>query len=202
MGMLRTMTLLGVLLLPVCFGSGCREPEPSHAVNAEPSLKGKWKTAPQQAWQCDKPAPVRYEEFTFEIAQSPLPNRSVSSFSYADANVTGTVAASIRFEKSHATPVIFGRLIGAIVQHPSSGAEAAANPSAVTLKGYLVSQAQYDAWAEGKSGGLPPADAGEVELDLSGSALTGYTLAGVVRSGETCSSGSPQWSAHVTLTRE
>lgn len=205
--MIRILTLVGLLAIP--------------AAAVDFSLAGKWKATFEQAWYGDKPAPVQVEHFNFEIQDAPKLNASLPSYSYHDANVTGTVTVGVKPVSSHVTTqAISGLLIGAIVKNAKSADGTVARPGSLTLEGYIVSQQQYGAWVQKNKGGLPPSDAGEVELEVSGNALQGYTLTGVVRSGETCPDshavpsmfrdvlgefgrGVPAlWSIHVTMKKQ
>ena len=108
--MIRTMALVGLLAIP--------------AAAADFSLAGKWKATFQQTWYCDKVAPVPVESFSFEILDAPALNRSVSSFSYHEANVTGSV--TVRVKPPSPRPgqqitAISGLLIGAIVKNAKLG---------------------------------------------------------------------------------
>ena len=169
--MIRTLALVGLLALP--------------AVAADFSLAGKWKADFQQTWYCDKPAPVPVESFSFEILDAPTLNSSLSSYSYHDANVTGSVTVRVKPGSTHPTsPAISGLLIGAIVKKAKLADGSMAKPGSLTLQGYIVSQQQYGAWVQKNKGGAPPSDAGEVELEVTGNVLQGYALSGVVRSGD------------------
>jgi hypothetical protein len=201
--MIRTLVLVGVMVLP--------------AVAADVSLTGKWKTDFEQALYCDKLAPAKITGFQFEILDAPYLNRSASSFDFKDANVTGTVTMTVMVPNSHPSTVISGLIIGQIVKNAQS--TSSGKTDGLTLEGYIVSREQYGAWVEHKSK-TPPANAGEVELRISGSAIGGYTLTGVVRSADTCSPVPPftgaiqketgnfgrgvpvTWSARVTLKKQ
>ena len=52
------------------------------------------------------------------------------------------------------------------------------------LQGYILSEAQYGAWVAKNKQSPPPPDAGEVDMEISGNAASGYTLSGDVRSSE------------------
>ena len=93
----------------------------------------------------------------------------------------------------------------------------AAGSGALRLQGYILSESQYGAWVAKNKQSPPPPDAGEVDLEITGSATKGYVLSGDVRSSEACGrythldavagdlaghfgrSVPPEWSAKVSL---
>lgn len=160
------------------------------------SLTGKWKAESAQVMSCDKPVPAAITEFQFDVLNAPYLNRSVSSPSFKDANVTATATMTIKPSDGPPSTVISGLMIGQIVKNARSAVRG--NTDGLTLEGYIVSKEQYGAWVEHKLS--PPSDAGEVELQISGNALSGYTLSGMVRSGDTCSPVSPISGAAQDLT--
>src|SRR5262249_44782850 len=139
-----------------------------------------------------------------------------SAFSYKDANVTGAVSFSIRLDtRPPATEqAVSGLLVGQVIK--SANSARANNDDGVMLVGYIVSADQYKAWMENKQK-LPGVNVGEVELRITGNALTGYTLIGDIRSADVCGNARPvapgvqdltgafgrgvpaKWSARVTL---
>jgi hypothetical protein len=181
------------------------------ATGADISLKGTWKATFAEASYCDKAAPLLVEQTSFEIQDAPYFNRAASSFKYSDANVIGTVSVQLHMEhQRYPERIIFGLLVGELVS----------TEKGVTLEGYIVSKEQYGAWLANNKQGQAPSDAGEVELEVSGNALQGYTLAGMLRSGEVCGRLADldlfrrgfvgnfgkkvpsKWSAHVTLKKQ
>ena len=204
--MIRTLAIVGLLAIP--------------AGASDFNLEAKWKVTIQQTWSCDKPAPVSVESFSFEIQDAPLLNRSMSSYSYNDANVRGAVTIRLKPQSSSPQSPLSGLLIGAIVKNAKLANGAKAKPDSLTLQGYIVSQQAYGEWVQNGNRGRVPSDAGEVELEVLGSALQGYTLSGVVRSGQVCpdtqsvapmfrdtlgkfGSGAPStWSLHVTMQKQ
>jgi hypothetical protein len=192
----------------------------------ELSLKGVWQTNSVQVLYCDTPARLGAEQLSLEIQAAPIFNSAVSPFNYRSANVIGYLAMRVHLDRTypkveHSYPdtLISGVLVGEILQNARIASTAAVKPvaMALTLKGYIVSPKQYGAWLQSEKLSPPPNDAGEVELKVSGNPVEGYTLTGIVRSGETCIPGDPmdgarpdltrnldrrvpsKWSAHVTL---
>src|SRR5450755_458933 len=172
--MIRTMTvvLLAVAVLAI------------YASAADASLKGKWKATSEQAFNCDKPAAVQIEHIDFEIEEAPFFKlSSMPSFNYSGANVSGAVKVQIHLEhQRYPETIISGVLVGAMVKNAKGG---------LTLQGYILSKEEYGTWLANKKHGVEPGDAGEVELEVLGNALQGYTLNGVIRSGESCTYVSP-----------
>jgi hypothetical protein len=183
------------------------------------TLTGTWKPSSASAQSCDKPAPVQIREVEFEIKDAPYLNRAASSFSYKDANVTGSVSFTVGPDPKimrRPMAVVFGLLIGQIVKSPTS---ADGRDGGLMLEGYLVSREQYDAWIQNKSK-FPAADVGEVELQILGSAIRPNRLTGFIRSRERCGNARPVapniqdltgnfgrgvpalWSARVTLEKQ
>jgi hypothetical protein len=169
--MRRFLGTVGLLSMFLCGCSPHRGPELS--------LKGQWKVITQNVQNCGKNVPVRLENLTFDIQDAPLMNHTVSSFDLADANVTGTVTMTLHMEGAHPNTVASGLLVGEIVKGTST--------SGTRLQGYILSEAQYGAWVAKKKQAPPPPDAGEVDLEISGNAVQGYTLNGEVRSSSACS---------------
>jgi hypothetical protein len=54
-------------------------------------------------------------------------------------------------------------------------------------RGYILSEALRGAWVAKKKQGPAPPDAGELDLEISGNTVLGYTLNGDVRSSSACS---------------
>jgi len=197
--MVRIIALLGVLAIPA-------------AAAMDVSLQGTWKvTYKEAASMCDKPA-ATIENLNFEISDAPYLNRAASSFKLGDANVEGTMSVQVHLEhQRYPETIVSGVLIGELVRNASGK---------VTLQGYILSKEQYGRWLANKKQGIEPAGAGEVELEVSGDLFHGYTLTGLIRSGETCTSfgqvdlaaryltglfgrGVPsKWSVRVTLTQQ
>jgi hypothetical protein len=205
--MKRTLAILSLLAIP--------------AMAADLSLKGTWRADMGQASYCDKPAPAPVEHVSFEIQDAPYLNSAFSSFNLSDANVIGTVSVQLRLEhQRYPETIVSGLLVGEIVRNSQIGSGATGKAAGLTLQGYIVSREQFGAWVQNKKRGFEPANAGEVELAVSGNALQGYTLTGVLRSGEGCSNVSPlnsavqyleghfgrgvpsKWSAQVTLKKQ
>jgi hypothetical protein len=214
--MIPTLVFLGALAVPALLA-------------VELSLKGVWQTNSVQVLYCDTPARLGAEQFSLEIQDAPIFNSAVSSFNYRSANVIGYLAMRVHLDRTypkveHSYPdtLISGLLVGEILQNAKIGSTAAVKPvaPALTLKGYVVSPAQYGAWLQSKRLAPPPNDAGEVELEVSGNLFEGYTLTGIVGSGERCIPGDAmdgagadlirhfdrrvpsKWSAHVTLRKK
>jgi hypothetical protein len=210
---IRTIALLALVAAPV--------------LALDISLKGTWKPTLEQTWHCDEPASLAAEQFSFEIQQAPLLNSAFSSFNYTSADVIGYLALRVHLEHSYPAvaysypdTLISGLLVGEIVRNTAIGSGAKAKPVAFALKGYVLSREQYAAWIQSRKLAAPPQDAGEAELEVSGNPFQGYTLTGIVRSGEACEPVSPssgmgtdltghfgrgvtsKWSAHVTLSKQ
>jgi hypothetical protein len=164
--MVRMMALLGLLGIPM--------------VAADFSLKGIWKvTYKEAASMCGNPAAM-IENLNFEISDAPYFNRAASSFKLSDANVEGTISVQVHLEhQRYPETIVSGLLVGELVKNASGK---------VTLQGYIISKDQYGRWLANKKQGMEPAGAGEVELEVSGNSIHGYTLTGLIRSGETCAS--------------
>ncbi len=167
------------------------------AFAADLSLTGKWKADTTQALSCDKLAPAEVTGFQFEIYDAPYFDRSVSSFDFTKANVTGSVTITLKVPNDHPATVISGLIVGEIVKNAKS--VSSGETSGYTLEGYILSREEYGAWVQNKSK-FPPSDVGEVELTIVGSAISGYTLNGVLRSGDTCSAVAPFTNAVQTET--
>ena len=141
------------------------------------------------------------ERVDFDIQDAPYLNAPVSSFDLGEANVVGTVTVQLHLEhQRYPETVVSGLLVGEIVRNSQIGSRATGKDAGLTLEGYIFSREEYGAWVEHKKRGPVPADAGEVELAISGSALRGYVLTGAVRSGDVCSSTNPFDSAIQSLT--
>src|ERR1700733_11363635 len=184
--MLQTMALLILMAIP------------ARAVDF--SLKGTWKATSAQLWSCEETAPVPFEDFHFTIEDAPFLNlRSASSFGAGDVTVTGNVSVTTRqydwlwrlrrgakdlsawkFAETLAVrqpPLLLdgfnGKLAGELIRNLKIGNGVHSKTASLGLKGYLT-------------GGSTRWPDGEVELEVSGNAVQGYTLAGTLRSGLTC----------------
>jgi hypothetical protein len=204
--MVRVIALIALSAIPA-----------AAAVNL--TLNGVWKATVDQAWYCGEPAPVAMEEFSFEILDAPVLTFGVQSFDYNAANVVAAVTIRVREQGSHPKTVISGLLVGELVKDTRIGSGPTAKAVGLALKGYIVSREDYGAWKQKKKQVARPRDAGEVELEVSGSFLL-YTLTGIVRSNEGCLYEQPlstkateltgnfgrnvssKWSAHVTLVQK
>lgn len=170
----RMRNVLALLGLTLCL-SACHKP-------AEPafSLKGSWNATTGQIANCGTPAPVTLERLDFVVQDAPLLNRTVSSFDLPKANVTATVTMTLHMERAHPITVDSGLLVGEIVKGTATGS------GGPRLQGYILSEAQYGAWIAKNKQSPPPPDAGEVDLEITGNATTGYTLVGEIRGSEAC----------------
>ena len=168
-GRMRKLLALFGLTLSIC---ACHK-------QVEPglTLKGTWTAAGAQVSNCGKPAPVSLQRVDFVIKNAPLLTRTVSSFDLQKADVTGTVTMELHMEGGRPITATSGLLVGEIVN--SSAAP-------MRLQGYILSEAEYGAWISKDKKTFPPTDAGEVDLEIAGNPLTGYTLAGDIRSSEAC----------------
>jgi hypothetical protein len=180
---------------------------------AEPefSLKGTWSGTAAQVTNCGTVVPVTLEKLEFVVQDAPLLNRTVSSFDLEKANVTGTVNMTLHMEKARPITADSGLLVGEIVK---------SGPGGPRLQGYILSEAQYGAWIAKNKQSPPPPDAGEVDLEITGNATTGYSLVGEIRASEACGKFShldavvgdmtghfgrsvpAEWTARVTLQKQ
>ncbi len=162
----KLLALLGMAAMMLC---SCAKP-----LQPETSLKGTWSGSTTQIFNCGKATPLAAEKVSMDIREAPLLNRAVSSFNFADANVTGTVTMTLRID--HPRDVVSGLLVGEIVNGAAGS----------RLQGYVLSEAEYGAWVAKNKQSTPPADAGEVDLAITGDAAHGYTLMGDLRSNAAC----------------
>lgn len=163
----KIKTAVLALTISLC---ACHKPAP------ELSLKGAWTANGEQITNCGRAVPVTVEGLSFVIQDAPLLNRGASSFDFEKANVTGTVNLTLHMENAHSETVAAGILVGEIVNPTGSN----------RLQGYILSESQYGAWIAKNKKSLPPTDAGEVDLEITGNAAQGYTLTGDVRSSAAC----------------
>ena len=204
--MRKILTFFG-LTLAMC---GCHKPGSTPGL----SLKGTWAMTGQQVSNCGKPVPVRVERIDFTVQDAPLLNRPESLFDFQRASVTGSVTMVLHMEGAHPMTVDSGILVGEIIKESAPGS------TGTRLQGYILSEAEYGAWVAKNKQASPPADAGEVDLAIRGSAAQGYTLDGDIRSKEACGkfthldavagdltghfgrSVPAEWSARVSLQRK
>jgi hypothetical protein len=170
--MRRILAFFGLSLL-LC---ACHKP----ARSPELSLKGAWNATGEQINNCGKAVPVTLEQLSFVIQDAPLLNHAASSFNLEKANVTGTVTLTLHMEKARPLTVASGILVGEILKGSATGS------TGTRLQGYILSESQYGAWIAKNKQSPPPPDAGEVDLEITGNAVQGYTLTGEVLSGEAC----------------
>ena len=165
--------IIGSLGMTLCLSlCACHKP-------AEPewSLKGTWNGTAGQITNCGNAVSVTLEQLDFIVQDAPLLNRTVSAFDLQKADVTGTVTMMLYMEKARPITVDSGLLVGEIVKSGSGQPR---------LQGYVLSEAQYGAWIAKNKQSPPPPDAGEVDLEITGDATTGYALVGEIRASEAC----------------
>ena len=178
--MIRTIALLTATVLSTAMSG----------VTAVASLAGHWNTTFEQPMGCDKPVPLKITSFQFAIEDAPLLNRAASSFSYADANVTGAVSFTLqpRTKPYRPTMIVSGRLVGQIVKNAKAARERGTD--GLMLQGYILDAQQYSEWVENKHK-LPNSNVGEVEMHITGNAVQGYVLTGMVRLADLCENARP-----------